>query len=305
MSARRQATGLAGVLAVDKPAGMTSHDVVLALRRATGERRIGHAGTLDPMATGLLLVLMGTATRLERYLSGKDKEYEARIAFGVATDTLDADGAVVERRPVPADVFDETRATGLLAATLGPSLQEPPAFSAIKVQGTVAHRAARAGRPLSLEPRPIEVYHAELTAMDAAGATWDVAFRVSKGTYVRALARDLGIAAGTVAHLAALRRSAIGPVRVDVALSLEAAVRAADEGALAGRFIDPVTVLGMPTLDAPAGVTRDGRPIADVPAGLDDGVRVAVVCDGALAGVYRHEHGALRAETVFSPEVRR
>jgi tRNA pseudouridine55 synthase len=284
---------------------MTSHDVVVDLRRATGERRIGHAGTLDPAATGLLLVLIGPATRLERYLSGQDKEYEARIAFGVATDTLDAEGTVVEERPVPAEVFDEVRAAGLLAATLGPSLQDPPVFSAIKTQGTVAHRAARAGRPPVLEPRPIVVHRAELVATDANAATWDVTFRVSKGTYVRALARDLGIAAGTVAHLAALRRTAVGAIHVDAALTLEVVTRAAGEGLLTGHLLDPVALLGMPVFDAAPGETRDGRPLTDVPPEFADGGPVAVVSEGALAGIYRYERGVLRAETVFSPGIGR
>src|SRR5665648_353727 len=142
MSTRRGATDLSGILAVDKPSGITSHDVVAAVRRATGERRVGHAGTLDPVATGLLTILVGPATRLEPYLSGHDKTYVATIAFGTSTDTDDADGAVIQTVPVPGDVIDPDAASRLLASFTGEQLQVPPAYSAIKRGGQVAHRAA-------------------------------------------------------------------------------------------------------------------------------------------------------------------
>ncbi|HZL05264.1 MAG TPA: tRNA pseudouridine(55) synthase TruB, partial [Coriobacteriia bacterium] len=192
MSTRRGATDLSGILAVDKPSGITSHDVVAAVRRATGERRVGHAGTLDPVATGLLTILVGPATRLEPYLSGHDKTYVATIAFGTSTDTDDADGAVIQTVPVPGDVIDPDAASRLLASFTGEQLQVPPAYSAIKRGGQVAHRAARAGEPLAIEPRPVVVRAAELIAIDSTVPVWDVRFTVSKGTYIRALARDIG-----------------------------------------------------------------------------------------------------------------
>ncbi|MDZ4166820.1 MAG: tRNA pseudouridine(55) synthase TruB, partial [Coriobacteriia bacterium] len=238
MIARRGATALAGVLLVDKPGGPTSHDVVATIRRATGERRIGHAGTLDPMATGLLLVLVGRATRLERYLSGHDKSYDARIVFGAATDTLDADGEVTETRPVDDTLFDLTRAAGVLASFVGPALQMPPAYSAIKRGGVAAHRLARAGKEPELQPRDIVVHEATLSAVHPDEHAWDVSFSVSKGTYIRSLARDVGLAAGTVAHLGALRRTAVGAASITAAHTIDAVTEAATADRLPALFSD-------------------------------------------------------------------
>jgi len=193
MSARRRgATGLSGVLCIDKPQGPTSHDVVATVRRATGEGRVGHAGTLDPMATGLLVVLIGPATRLEPFLSSASKSYHATVRFGAETDTDDAEGSVTQTAAVPEAAFDPEVARAAVAELLGESSQMPPAYSAIKVDGTVAHRAARAGTPIELKPRLITVYEAALVDTDRVVSTWTVDVTVSKGTYVRALARDLG-----------------------------------------------------------------------------------------------------------------
>lgn len=313
MRAKRGATDLAGVLVVDKPAGRTSHDVVSALRAATGERRIGHAGTLDPMATGVLLVLLGRATRLEQYLVGHDKRYEARIAFGSATDTLDAEGTRTGSMPVPEAVADPAYARELLRRFEGPQAQMPPAYSAIKRGGQPAHRLARAGVTPDLEPRDITVYHAQLLAVDATAHTWDVDFHVSKGTYIRSLAADIASAAGTVGHLGALRRTAIGDVLVGEAVSLEDAVRAGREGLLPGLMTDPVRLLGMPAYCAPAASLRDGRPVpVSLLQPLDgsvspvaEGVRVAVVDNAHLLGVYQVQGARAVPETVFVPGVHR
>ena len=185
-AARRGATGLSGILLVDKPEGMTSHDVVAIVRRATGEGRVGHAGTLDPAATGLLVVLVGPATRLEPYLSSATKSYEATIAFGAATDTDDADGVIVATSPVPENVRDPAYAQALLARFLGESEQVPPTYSAIKTAGKAAHRVARAGGEVVVQPRPIRVDEARLLGVDPATESWRVSFTVSKGTYIRA-----------------------------------------------------------------------------------------------------------------------
>ncbi len=209
-AARRGATGLSGILLVDKPEGMTSHDVVAIVRRATGEGRVGHAGTLDPAATGLLVVLVGPATRLEPYLSSATKSYEATIAFGAATDTDDADGAVIATSPVPTEVGDPVYARALLARLLGDSEQMPPTYSAIKTAGEVAHRVARAGGEVVVRPRAIRVDEARLLDVDPETESWRVAFTVSKGTYIRALARDVGLAADTHAHLSGLTRTNSG-----------------------------------------------------------------------------------------------
>lgn len=299
---RRGATGLAGVLLVDKPAGPTSHDVVAAIRRVTGERRIGHAGTLDPAATGLLLVLVGSATRLERYLSGHDKRYDAVIEFGTVTDTLDAEGKTVATHPVPADVTDRRFATDLLARFVGPQQQVPPAYSAIKREGVASHRRARAGEDVVLDPRPIIVHSAHLTSLTADPPAWHVSFDVSKGTYIRSLARDIGVSAGTVAHLAGLRRSAIGCANVADAHTLEEVTLAAEQHRLPMLFADPCDLLGLQAVEVDTALARDGRPLP-LPVQVADRVpeRVAVIAGGSLIGVYRVDGSTLRAETVLAP----
>jgi len=306
MTPRRGATGLSGLLIIDKPAGMTSHDVIARLRRATGERRIGHAGTLDPLATGVLTVLIGSATRLERYLSGQDKSYDARLVFGAETDTLDSDGAVTATLPVPPSVFDPDAAARVLSGFLGPQSQLPPAYSAIKRDGMPAHRLARAGVEVQMSPRDIVVHEAALRSVHAQTASWDVHFAVSKGTYIRSLARDVGRAAGTGAHLAALRRTSVGPIRIEAAHALYAACDAALAGVLPALFADPVPVLGFPTLSANAAEVLDGRLLTTaVPPPIAPGGRVSVLVDGGLGAIYRTTERGLAPETVFSPAVTR
>lgn len=304
MRARRGATGLAGVIAVDKPQGLTSHDVVDRMRRATGERRIGHAGTLDPMATGLLLVLVGRATRLERYLVGHDKRYEARIVLGSTTDTLDAEGEVTGTMPVPEVLLDREAAQAVLRSFLGQSEQMPPAYSAIKRDGVPAYRLARAGGEPELEPRAVEISEAVVREVDAGAAAWDCVFTVSSGTYIRSLARDIGVAAGTVAHLGALRRTRVGSADVADASSLDEAVRRAEAGEFASMSIDPLPLLEFPEVSVEPGAARDGRAIP-YSGELRDGARVAVTAEGALLGVYVLHGGRLTAETVFTPGVPR
>jgi len=304
--ARRGATDLAGVLALDKPSGMTSHDVVAALRRATGERRIGHAGTLDPMATGLLLILVGRATRLEQYLSGHDKTYVARITFGVATDTLDAEGAVVETAPIPPEVDSAEYARSVLAEFLGASAQMPPSYSAIKLGGAPAYRMARRGEVPELTARDIVVHEAALLDMDPTAHAWVARFTVSKGTYVRSLADDIGRAAGTLGHLSALRRTAIGAVGIDWAIGLDEACRRAQDGSLRSLFLDVVELLGLPVVEVPPGAAANGRPVLvefvdRVSAPLCEGLVVSVTSAGEFLGVYVCTGDVLRAETVFDP----
>jgi tRNA pseudouridine55 synthase len=287
---KRGATGLSGILPIDKPAGMTSHDVVVTVRGATGEGRVGHAGTLDPAATGLLVVLVGPYTRLEPYLSGTRKTYEARIAFGTATDTEDADGEITDAEPVPDEVFDPHHAQQVLDSFLGESMQTPPAFSAIKVDGRVAHRAARSGSALALEPRAVTVTSAELVRIDADARTWDVVLHVSKGTYVRALARDVGLACETVAHLSALRRTVSGMLTLDDALPLDDALVAIKAGDFARTCADPLAALGLPVLAASAADVADGRALsAHAAPELPDAAVTAVAVEGHLHGIYRRE----------------
>jgi tRNA pseudouridine55 synthase len=271
------ATGRAsdsGVVLVDKPAGMTSHDVVAIVRRASGESRIGHAGTLDPFATGLLVLLLGRATRLLPYLNGEPKTYEASIRFGSETDTDDATGAPTATAAVPTLAAIE----GALPSLTGAIDQVPPAYSAKQVGGQRAYRAARAGAPLTLDPVQITVHDWTITGWE--DDTLSVRIRCSGGTYIRALARDLGRAAGGAAHLATLRRVASGPYTVDAATSVESikggALPVASPlpglaGCVADR-IDPDAVERVVRgLTVPAGVTGERGALLD-----GDGVLVAV-----------------------------
>lgn len=304
MRPKRGATDLAGVVPIDKPSGVTSHDVVDSMRRATGERRIGHAGTLDPLATGLLLVLVGRATRLERYLVGHDKRYEARIVLGSTTDTLDAEGMVTDEAPVPDALLDRDIAQAVLRGFLGQHEQMPPAYSAIKRDGVPAYRLARAGGQPDLEPRPIEVSEAVVRTVDATTRTWDVVFTVSSGTYVRSLARDIGLVSGTVAHLGALRRTRIGSAEVSSAWTLDEACRKAASGEFDQLVADTVPLLEFPELNVDPERVRDGRPI-EYTGDLHEGTRVTLTTDDAILGVYMRSGDVLAAETVFVPGIAR
>lgn len=305
MSAKRGASGLSGILLVDKPSGLTSHDVVNRVRRATGEKRVGHAGTLDPMATGLLVVLVGPATRLAPYLTAAEKTYEAAIAFGTETDTDDAEGEVVREADVPAQLHDAARAREVLDGFLGRSLQVPPAYSAIKRDGVVAHRAARAGTGIELEARPIDVRAARLLAVDIAGCSWAVEFTVSKGTYVRGLARDIGRAVGSAAHLAALRRVRAGALAVADAVALDVIATAAGPAEIASLFADPVAALALPTIR----VEEEGAIRVSAGQILDPHLHcigecpfdgpVAIARDGVLLAVYARAGGVLRPQVVI------
>ena len=208
-------TPVSGLLLVDKPAGMTSHDVVQHVRRAFGERSIGHLGTLDPFATGLLVLLLGRATRLATFIEAEPKVYEASIRFGEETDTDDATGTVIRRAAPPA-------ATDLEAAVrslTGRISQIPPAYSAKSVDGTRAYDAARRGVPLQLAAVDVTVHDWRLGRF--AGDSLDAVVTCSGGTYIRALARDLGRLTSSAAHLAALRRTRAGEFDVTDAVTLE------------------------------------------------------------------------------------
>jgi tRNA pseudouridine55 synthase len=207
-----------GLLLVDKPAGVTSHDIVARVRRAQGTRRVGHAGTLDPFATGLLVCAVGHATRLLPYIQGEPKVYRARVAFGTTTATDDATGEITGRGPAP----DWARWDDAVAALTGPLAQVPPAYSAKHLDGERAYARARRGESVALPPVPVTVHGWE---RHTTGEDWaDVTITCSGGTYVRALARDLGRALGTVAHCATLRRLASGPLSAAEAVLAHALV---------------------------------------------------------------------------------
>ena len=294
--AKRGTTDLSGVLAVDKPAGMTSHDVVSAVRRATTERRVGHAGTLDPMATGLLVVLVGPATRLAPYLTAQTKSYDARIVFGSATDTDDAQGEVVRSAEVAAEVTDPTFAAQRVAGLIGVGEQMPPAYSAIKRDGVTAYKAARAGEALALEPREIEVASATLHGVDSGPpVAWELSLEVSKGTYIRSIARDLGEELGSAAHLEALRRTSSGTLSVEDAHSLDE-ITQAGSGAVAGMFVPAISALGLPVIevDEPqAGSIANGRSIELGPGvALHAEGPVALAAGGRLLAIYAPGEGS-------------
>ena len=198
---------MSGLLVVDKPGGWTSHDVVARVRRLAGTRRVGHAGTLDPMATGVLVLGIEKATRLLGHLTLHDKRYDATVAFGVTTSTDDAEGEVVSTASV--DGLDEAAVRAAAVAFTGEISQVPPAVSAISVDGVRSYTRARRGETVELAPRTVTVHAFDVLSYDAGVA--QVSVHCSAGTYVRALARDLGAALGTGAHLTALRRTASGP----------------------------------------------------------------------------------------------
>ncbi|HYC51544.1 MAG TPA: tRNA pseudouridine(55) synthase TruB [Gemmatimonadaceae bacterium] len=205
-----------GLLLVDKPVGMTSHAVVSRVRRVVGIQRIGHAGTLDPFATGLLVLLVNRATRLAPFLDAEPKVYRARVRFGTRTTTDDLAGDPIAEAPPPEQAVVERA----IASLTGNLLQMPPAYSAKQVGGTRAYVAARRGKPLDLEPVGVVVH--EWTVLERNGPDLDVEIRCSGGTYVRALARDLGEATGSAAHLSALRRLRSGRFDVSDAIPVDA-----------------------------------------------------------------------------------
>jgi tRNA pseudouridine55 synthase len=196
-----------GLAVVDKPAGMTSHDVVSRCRKVFGQKRVGHAGTLDPDATGVLLVGLGRATRLLQFMSGLDKTYETGIALGTSTKTLDAAGEVTGEWDMSGVTLDQARAAA--ANLTGPIAQVPPMVSAIKVGGHRLHSLARAGEHVERTARPVTVYRFDIDLLD--GAVLRAVIECSSGTYVRVLAADLGEALGGGAHVAWLRRTTVGP----------------------------------------------------------------------------------------------
>lgn len=206
-----------GVLLVDKPAGWTSHDVVAKLRGILKERRIGHAGTLDPMATGLLVIAVGPCTRLLQYATATTKTYTGTVRLGSATDSLDADGQVTATAPVPPLTLDDVAAVA--AHLTGPQLQTPPMVSAIKIDGKKLYELARDGQEVERPPRPVVISRFDVTS--SRGDDWEFVAEVSAGTYIRVLASDLAVRLGTLGHLVALRRVSSGRARVEDALSLD------------------------------------------------------------------------------------
>jgi tRNA pseudouridine55 synthase len=294
-TAHRQA--VAGVVVVDKPAGWTSHDVVARMRRLAGTRKVGHAGTLDPMATGVLVVGVQRATRLLGHLSLGDKAYDATIRLGEATLTDDAEGEVTSRADA-SGVTDAELADAAKALT-GDLEQVPSAVSAVKVDGRRSYARVRGGESVELAPRPVRVSAFDVHDVRRAGARVDVDVSVtcSSGTYVRALARDLGAALGVGGHLTRLRRTRVGGFDLAQAHTLEALERELSVVPLA-----EVARLGFPTYTASveeAARVRHGRPLPGTDLGAPGAVAVMTAA-GEFLALYEQREADARAVAVFT-----
>ncbi len=286
-----------GLVIVDKPAGLTSHDVVARIRRLAGTRRVGHAGTLDPMATGVLVVGVQKATRLLGHLALTEKEYAATIRFGQATDSADADGEIISSASA-AGVSAETL-TAALAPLTGEIQQVPPGISAIKVGGKRAYQLTREGAPPQLAARTVTVRELTLVAVRPAGHVLDADVRVicSSGTYIRAIARDAGAALGVGGHLTALRRTRVGPYTERMARTLAQLAESLDVVPLgeAAAAVFPRRDL---TAAEAAKLTHGGRLPA---AGGGRGPVAAFNPDGMLVALLTEEAGQARSLAVFLP----
>ena len=282
-----------GLLVIDKPSGPTSHDIVAKVRRATGVKRVGHAGTLDPLATGVVVIGIGRATRLLRYVQESHKEYIARVRFGIATDSLDADGREISREPMP---VTERKVVEALPGFRGNIQQTPPMVSAIQVGGRRLHEMARAGEEIERQPRPVEVFSIEVVGFEGGEfplAT--IAVECSKGTYVRVLADDIARVLGGRAHLEGLRRTRVGSFGLDLALTVEDLDRwepsllplAAAVGPMPRFVVD----------DDQRQRTTHGRALEAV--GMEGPIAV-VDPAGELIAVYVAADGVARAEVVIS-----
>jgi tRNA pseudouridine55 synthase len=286
------AAEIEGVLPIDKPVGPTSHDIVGIARRSLHTRRIGHTGTLDPFASGLLLLCVGRATRIAEYLTGMPKRYRAVMRLGTVTDTDDGTGAILATQD-PASITT-AQVEDALAAQRGDILQTPPPYSAKKRDGVRAYELARAGNAVHLEPVPVTVHELALLRHDGADVELDV--MASSGTYIRAIARDVGAALGVGAHLVSLRRTAIGTYRVEDALPLEALD---DAERVRTALVAPADALpGFGRLDlgeAEVVEIRHGRPVR---AAVPDGMLV-LTHDGELAALGIAAGGVVRPKKVF------
>jgi len=291
--------GKDGLVIVDKPGGLTSHDVVARIRRLAGTRRVGHAGTLDPMATGVLVVGVEKATRLLGYLTLTQKQYDATIRLGQSTSTDDAEGELTKTASAK-DVSAETISMAIAELT-GEIQQVPPAVSAIKVDGQRAYKLTRAGAAPELKPRPVTVYEFTVTDVRPAGDLLDVdaTVRCSSGTYIRALARDLGEKLGTGGHLTALRRTRVGGYGLDAAQTLDQ---------LADRFevmpLAQAAAAAFPRRDLSADEARrlahGGRLPVGPPGIGTPGPTAAFAPDGSLVALLAEQDGQARPLAVFA-----
>ena len=293
--------GKDGLVIVDKPGGLTSHDVVARIRRLAGTRRVGHAGTLDPMATGVLVVGVEKATRLLGHLTLTEKQYDATIRLGQSTSTDDAEGEITGTAP----------ATGLTPETINKAIAEltgeiqqvPPAVSAIKVDGQRAYKLTRAGAAPELKPRPVTVYEFTVTAIRPAGdgdlTDVDATVRCSSGTYIRALARDLGSSLGTGGHLTALRRTRVGGYGLDTAKTLDQLAERFEVVPLARAAAAAFARRDL-SADEARRVAHGGRLPAGPPGAGTPGPTAAFAPDGSLVALLAEQDGQARPLAVFA-----
>lgn len=286
-----------GIVVVDKPEGWTSTKCVSLIRRLFGLKRVGHAGTLDPFATGVLPVCVGRATRVVEYLHDSRKTYVATLRLGIETSTGDTEGEAVSKADAAGVVRADLEAA--LARFTGPILQEPPAFSALKLGGVPAYERARRGEEVVLEPRRVEVFEISVEGFTPPAVVLRV--ECGRGTYIRSLARDIGRALGCGAHLVALRRTAVG--RLDAPVSPEELERAADGGTLANYLLPldvglaghPAALLGAASEDD---LVHGRRLYFDATATVQ---RCVAYSEGGVAlGILDREDGAWRPRVVFS-----
>jgi tRNA pseudouridine55 synthase len=291
-----------GVLNINKPPGMTSHDVVRAVRRITGEKRVGHTGTLDPLATGVLVLCIGKATRIAQYLEAGEKEYKAVMRLGVTTDTLDADGRVLETRAYSPP--DRSQLLEALKHFTGTIMQRPPAYSAIKVNGVASYKLARVGKAELLKPRQVTIYSIDLTAYEDPLVSLTV--KCSKGVYIRTLCADLGEALGPGAHLTGLVRTRSGRFGIERTVTLD---RIADSAA-AGTLDKILVPLDKALADFPA-VTVEGTDAGKIvhgnripwhgdPSGTSSGLVRIYGPGGEFLALAMAVSGEFRPEIVFS-----
>lgn len=287
-----------GILLVDKPAGPTSHDVVEHVRKAAGIRRVGHAGTLDPFASGLLLLLLGSATRLSEYFLGMEKGYDATLRLGMETDSWDLEGEVIREDPGWHGITGK-EIEAALADLRGQILQTPPVYSAKKIRGEAAHRRVRRGEEVVLDPVEVTVLDLTLTGIQLPFVHLKVL--CSSGTYVRALARDLGRALGVGGHLTALRRTSIGPFSISEASLLPAL---GDPTAVLGALIPSAPALAhLPAVEvepAQAARIRQGQFLVLVGTDPPEDVVVRVLLEGELVALASREGNRLRPRKVMS-----
>ena len=297
MARRRRGLPVNGVLLLDKPKGLSSNHALQRARRLFQAQKAGHTGTLDPMATGLLPVCFGEATKFSAHLLAADKVYRTRVELGVVTDTGDAEGEVVERCAVPPLTAADVE--GVLERFHGEIEQVPPMYSALKHQGRKLYELAREGKTIERAARRVTVYDARLLAFE--GEAFELEVKVSKGTYVRTLAEDIGRALGTGAHISALRRLATGPFTAEGMLTLDALEALPDQAAREATLL-PVDVLvaHLPRLelDAPAAARLTLGQAAPVDAsGIATGETARLYCDGAFLGL-----GAVTAPQEVAPK---